>query len=133
MTDKDKEKDALIFVIQKHHAKNLHYDLRLEMDGVLKSWAIPKEPPTVEGIKRLAIQVDDHDLDYADFEGTIPEGSYGAGKVEIWDRGTFEPESVKEKKIVFSLSGEKMKGKFVLVKTNFGKYENDWLFFKKKE
>ncbi|MEL4304364.1 DNA polymerase ligase N-terminal domain-containing protein [Methanococcoides sp. LMO-2] len=133
MTDKDEEKDTLIFVIQKHHAKNLHYDLRLEMDGVLKSWAIPKEPPTVEGIKRLAIQVNDHDIDYADFEGTIPEGSYGAGKVEIWDRGTFEPESVKEKKIVFSLSGEKMKGEFVLVKTNFGKYGNDWLFFKKKE
>ena len=133
MTDKGEEKDNLIFVIQKHHAKNLHYDLRLEMDGVLKSWAIPKEPPTVEGIKRLAIQVDDHDLDYADFEGTIPEGSYGSGKVEIWDRGNFEPESVKEKKIVFTLSGEKMKGKFVLVKTNFGKYENDWLFFKKKE
>lgn len=127
------DKDAFIFVIQKHHARNLHYDLRLEMDGVLKSWAIPKEPPAVEGIKRLAIQVDDHDLDYADFEGTIPEGSYGAGKVEIWDRGTFEPESVKEKKIVFSLSGKKMKGKFVLVKTNFGKYQNDWLFFKKKE
>lgn len=133
MTAKDKEKDDLIFVIQKHYATNLHYDLRLEMDGVLKSWAVPKEPPTVEGIKRLAIQVNDHDLDYADFEGTIPEGSYGSGKVEIWDRGTFEPESVKEKKIVFTLSGEKMKGKFVLVKTNFGKYENDWLFFKKKE
>ncbi|MGM0770342.1 MAG: DNA polymerase ligase N-terminal domain-containing protein [Halobacteriota archaeon] len=133
MTAKDKEKDDLIFVIQKHHATNLHYDLRLEMDGVLKSWAVPKEPPTVEGIKRLAIQVNDHDLDYADFEGTIPEGSYGSGKVEIWDRGTFEPESVKEKKIVFTLSGKKMKGKFVLVKTNFGKYENDWLFFKKKE
>ena len=104
-----------------------------EMDGVLKSWAIPKEPPTVEGIKRLAIQVGDHDLEYADFEGTIPEGSYGAGKVEIWDRGSFEPESVDEKKIVFILSGEKMKGKFVLVKTNFGKDKNGWLFFKKKE
>ncbi|NYT18857.1 MAG: 3'-phosphoesterase [Methanosarcinales archaeon] len=133
MTDKDNEKDSLIFVIQKHHARNLHYDLRLEMDGVLKSWAIPKEPPTVEGIKRLAIQVDDHAIEYADFEGTIPEGSYGAGKVEIWDHGTFEPEVVKEKEIVFSLSGEKMKGKFVLVKTNFGKAKNSWLFFKKKE
>lgn len=133
MTDKDNEKDTLIFVIQKHHAKNLHYDLRLEMDGVLKSWAIPKEPPTVEGVKRLAIQVDDHALEYADFEGTIPEGSYGAGEVEIWDHGSFELEVVKEKEIIFSLSGEKMKGKFVLVKTNFGKAKNSWLFFKKKE
>lgn len=132
MTDKDDDKDALIFVIQKHHARTLHYDLRLEMEGVLKSWAIPKEPPTVEGIKRLAIQTGDHAIEYADFEGTITEG-YGAGKVEIWDRGIFEPESVKEKKIVFSLSGEKMKGKFVLVKMNFGMTTDNWLFFKKKE
>ncbi|UGV41667.1 3'-phosphoesterase [Methanococcoides orientis] len=126
------DKDAFIFVIQKHHARNLHYDLRLEMDGVLKSWAIPKEPPIVEGVKRLAIQTNDHAIEYADFEGTIPEGSYGAGKVEIWDHGRFEPVVVKEKEIVFRLSGEKMKGKFVLLKTNFGKVKNSWLFFKKK-
>ena len=120
-----------IFVIHKHFASHLHWDLRLEMDGVLKSWAVPKEPPAKKGIKRLAIQVEDHSLNYADFEGEIPEGNYGAGKVEIWDNGTYELISKDEKKIEFDLHGKKLKGKYVLVKTNFGKQKGkSWLFFK---
>ncbi len=99
-----------IFVIQKHHARNLHWDLRLDMDGVPKSWAVPKEPPTKPGLKRLAVQVEDHELSYADFEGEIAEGEYGAGKVEIWDKGTYTVIDRKPKKIVFELYGEKLKG-----------------------
>ena len=120
-----------IFVIQKHHARNLHWDFRLEMDGVLKSWAVPKEPPTQIGLKRLAVQVEDHELDYADFEGDIPEGEYGAGKVELWDKGTYELLSRKEKKLVLMLDGEKLKGKYTLVQ--FGKEEKNWLLFRAKE
>ena len=120
-----------IFVIQKHHARNLHWDFRLEMDGVLKSWAVPKEPSTQIGLKRLAVQVEDHELDYADFEGDIPEGEYGAGKVEIWDKGTYELLSRKEKKLVFMLDGEKLKGKYTLVQ--FGKEDKNWLLFRAKD
>ena len=120
-----------IFVIQKHHARNLHWDFRLEMDGVLKSWAVPKEPPTQIGLKRLAVQVEDHELDYADYEGDIPEGEYGAGKVEIWDKGTYELLSRKEKKLVFMLDGKKLKGKYTLLQ--FGKEEKNWLLFRAKE
>ncbi|MDP2673019.1 MAG: DNA polymerase ligase N-terminal domain-containing protein [Nanoarchaeota archaeon] len=118
------------FVIHKHHASHLHWDLRLEMSGVLKSWAVPKEPSAKKGIKRLAIQVEDHDLSYADFHGEIKEG-YGKGIVKIWDAGTYELISKDSKKIEFELKGKKLKGKFVLVKTNFGKQkEKSWLFFK---
>ena len=120
-----------IFVIQEHHARNLHYDLRLEIEGALKSWAVPKEPPEEPGIKRLAIQTEDHPLNYADFEGTIPEGQYGAGKVKIWDKGRFIPEKITEKEILFRLEGKRMKGDYVLVKTGFSK--GSWLFFRKKE
>ncbi len=125
------DKDDPIFVIQEHHARNLHYDLRLEIDGVLKSWAVPKEPPTETGVKRLAIETEDHPISYADFEGSIPEGQYGAGEVRIWDRGKFAPEKITDKEILFRLDGKKMKGEFVLIKTRFGK-GNGWLFFKKK-
>ena len=126
-----KSKSKKIFVIHKHNASHLHWDLRLEMDGVLKSWAVPKEPPTEKGTKRLAILVEDHPLEYAKFHGTIPEGHYGAGTVEIWDSGTYELKEKDKKKIEFTLFGKKMKGNFVLVKTRYGnKPEKSWLFFK---
>lgn len=121
----------LIYVIHEHHAKHLHWDLRLEINGVLKSWAIPKEPPKTKGVKRLAIQVENHPIGYANFEGIIPEGNYGAGKVKIWDKGNYVLESKKKDKIVFELHGKKLKGKYVLVKTKYGaKLEKAWLFFK---
>ena len=126
------DKDNLIFVIQEHHARNLHYDLRLEIDGVLRSWAVPKEPPTEAGVKRLAIATEDHPLSYAHFEGTIPEGQYGAGDIKIWDKGGFAPEKITDNEILFRVAGNKMKGHFVLIKTKFGKGDG-WLFFKKKE
>lgn len=124
-------KNKKIFVIHKHDASHLHWDLRLEMSGVLKSWAVPKKPPTKKGTKRLAIAVEDHPLSYADFEGTIPEGHYGAGTVEIWDSGFYELKDKDKKKIEIIFDGKKLKGKYVLIKTNYGnKPEKSWLFFK---
>jgi len=118
-----------IYVIQKHAATHLHYDLRLEMDGVLKSWAIPKEPPLAIGVRRLAVQVEDHPIEYANFEGTIPEGEYGAGTVEIWDRGTYKLIDRKEDKLIVEINGNRLKGVYVLVRF---KDQKNWLFFKKK-
>lgn len=118
-----------IYVIQKHAATHLHYDLRLEMDGVLKSWAVPKEPPTTPNVRRLAVQVEDHPVEYANFEGTIPEGEYGAGNVEIWDRGTYQLIDRKEDKLIVEINGDKLKGIYVLVRF---KDQKNWLFFKKK-
>ena len=119
-----------IFVIHNHFARNHHFDLRLEMSGVLRSWAVPKSPEALseKGIKRLAIQVEDHPLEYAKFKGVIPEGNYGAGKVEIWDKGKYELKSMDSKKIEFALHGKKMKGNYVLVKTGYVK--NGWLWMK---
>lgn len=120
-----------IFVIHDHKASHHHYDLRLSMNGVLKSWAVPKIPPTKKGIKRLAIQVEDHPLSYAKFEGTIPEGNYGAGTVKIWDNGTYELKEKSAKKIEIIFHGKRLKGEYVLIKTNYGaKPEKSWLFFK---
>jgi DNA ligase D-like protein (predicted 3'-phosphoesterase) len=120
-----------IFVVHEHDATHLHYDLRLELGGVLRSWAIPKEPPEIEGIKRLAIQTEDHPLEYADFEGTIPEGSYGAGTVRIWDKGEFSVETEKESELLIVFKGRKLIGKYALIKTKF-KGKDSWLFFKRK-
>lgn len=116
------------FVVQRHDASRLHWDFRFEMDGVLKSWAVPKEPPTRPGLRRLAVAVEDHDLGYIDFEGVIPEGEYGAGTVEIWDRGTFALESRKPDKLVFELRGKKMRGRYTLV--HFTDKAENWLLFK---
>lgn len=131
--DFKKSYDKPIFVVQRHDARNLHYDFRLEMDGVLKSWAVPKEPPKEAGTRRLAIETEDHPLAYADFEGEIPAGEYGAGKVEIWDRGTFELLKREEREIVVALEGEKLKGEYVLIRTKYGKGEKGWLFFKRAD
>ena len=124
-----------IFVVHKHFATNLHYDFRLEMPKIgqekhiLKSWAVPKGPPEEPGIKRLAMLVDDHELEYANFEGVIPEGHYGAGKVEIWDQGTYELEHLSENDIKFTLKGKKLTGSFALFHPKTFK-ENQWLFIK---
>ncbi|MBF4515513.1 DNA ligase D [Flavobacterium sp. ANB] len=138
------EKD-LIFVVQKHAASHLHYDFRLELDGVLKSWAVPKGPSMDPDVKRLAMMVEDHPYDYKDFEGSIPEGNYGAGNVIVWDNGTYssaDDTSSSAKKTLksdlnkghlsFILKGKKLKGEFSLVKLN-GKQENAWLLIKKKD
>ncbi|MHB8095050.1 MAG: DNA polymerase ligase N-terminal domain-containing protein, partial [Candidatus Aminicenantales bacterium] len=131
------------FVVQKHQASHLHYDLRLEHEGVLKSWAVPKGPSMDPRDKRLAIQVEDHPLAYKDFEGRIPEGQYGAGLVEIWDKGTYalddEPgrekaarsmaESLRKGHIDFTLRGSILKGRFTLVRLK--NKETQWLLFKR--
>lgn len=114
------------FVVQEHHASHLHYDFRLEMDGVLKSWAVPKGLPEVVGVKRLAVAVEDHPVEYIDFEGDIPEGQYGAGTVKIWDKGKFIFKERALKAMKFELLGKKLKGDYALV--NFK--EKNWLIYK---
>src|SRR3984893_4678814 len=113
----------LRFVIQKHAASQLHFDLRLELDGVMKSWAVPKGPSLDPSVKRLAMQVEDHPIDYAKFEGVIPEGEYGGGTVMVWDYGTYEPEdtddvsaAIRKGELKFSLNGKKLKGSWGLVR-----------------
>ena len=120
----------LIYIIQKHQASHLHYDLRLEISGVLVSWAVPKEPPKEKGIKRLAVMTEDHPIGYEKFHGEIPQGEYGGGKVEIWDKGFYDLKIKDEKKIEFFIHGKKLNGLYVLVKTNFGKTGKSWLLFK---
>jgi DNA ligase D-like protein (predicted 3'-phosphoesterase) len=122
-------REGNLYVIQRHLATHLHYDLRLEIDGVLKSWAVPKKPPIQLGVRRLAIQVEDHPIEYADFEGTIPKGEYGAGTVEIWDSGTYNFIDRKEDKLIININGDKLKGNYILVRFKEGK---NWLLFKKK-
>ena len=117
------------FVVQKHHATRLHYDFRLEMEGVLKSWAVPKGPPTEPGIRRLAVQVDDHPVSYIDFEGDIGEGLYGAGKVEIWDSGEYELQQTEPDLLTFILHGHRLQGEYALIHTG----DKNWLLLKRKE
>jgi bifunctional non-homologous end joining protein LigD len=137
--------NQLIFVVQKHAARRLHYDLRLELEGVLKSWAVPKGPSLNPSSKRLAVMVEDHPLDYQDFEGVIHAGNYGAGAIIVWDRGVYQHPAAKDKKsneqllleglrkgdLKFVLAGEKLQGEFALVKT--GQDEKSWLLLKKKD
>lgn len=131
LSELEKSKKGNIFVVHEHDATRLHYDLRLEIRGVLRSWTVPKEPPIQEEIKRLALQVENHPLEYANFEGIIPEGSYGAGTVKIWDKGEFILEEEKDNKLLFELRGKKLIGKYALIKTKYR--ENSWLFFKRNK
>lgn len=123
--------NGAIYVIQKHSASHLHYDLRLEMNKVLKSWAIPKLPPKTKGVKRLAVEVEDHPLGYEKFEGVIPEGNYGAGTVEIWDDGIYKLIEKSKDLIVIDIQGKKLKGEYCLVRTKFQGKEKNWIFFKR--
>jgi bifunctional non-homologous end joining protein LigD len=119
-----------IFVIHEHNATHLHWDLRLEIGGMLKSWALPKQPPRTKGMKRLAIQVEDHLRSYANFQGEIKEG-YGKGTVVIWDQGKFHLIEQTPKKLEFELQGTKLRGRYVLIKTDYPEHpEKSWLFFK---
>jgi bifunctional non-homologous end joining protein LigD len=128
----------LRFVVQEHHATRLHWDFRLEMSGTLKSWAVPKGPTFDPNEKRLAVPVEDHPLDYMDFEGVIPKGNYGAGTVMVWDRGTYESlEGEAQKgydsgKLAVRLAGKKLRGEFHLVRTKMGG-QTQWLMFKKRD
>lgn len=129
---KVKKAKELVFVVQEHHARTLHWDFRLEIDGVLKSWAIPKGLSEKAGEKRLAVQVEDHPLEYASFEGVIPPGQYGAGKVIIWDKGIYKLLRKEPETIELILHGNRLKGPFVLFHP--AKFEpKNWLILKKKE
>ena len=124
------------FVVQLHAARQRHYDFRLEHDGVLLSWAVPKGPSLDPADKRLAVHVEDHPVDYIYFEGSIPEGNYGAGAVIVWDRGRYEPvhdfdEGLSKGKLLFDLYGYKLRGRFTLVKTKRG--QKDWLLIKERD
>jgi|SRR5579875_231963 len=128
------------FVVQEHHARRLHYDFRLEIKGVLKSWAVPKGPSMSPADKRLAIQTEDHPLEYGTFEGTIPKGHYGAGEVAIWDSGTFEAEGalpasaqLERGELKFTLHGKRLKGSFVLVRLRGNRIKNEWLLIKHRD
>jgi bifunctional non-homologous end joining protein LigD len=131
----------LHYVIHKHRARTLHYDFRLEWNGVLLSWAVPKGPSTDPGTRRLAVRVEDHPLDYRKFEGRIPEGEYGAGTVVIWDEGTWRPDdphvdaALRHGELRFMLEGQRLKGAWVLVRTGLGvagRSRQAWLLIKRR-
>ncbi|MHB9005266.1 MAG: DNA polymerase ligase N-terminal domain-containing protein, partial [Coriobacteriia bacterium] len=133
--------EALTFVIQKHHASRMHWDFRMELDGVLLSWAVPKGPSLDPADKRLAMRVEDHPIEYGSFEGVIPKGEYGGGTVMLWDRGTWEPDHgdprqhLAEGHLKFDLYGERLRGRWMLVRTKgYGGSDKDsWLLFKERD
>jgi len=141
-----KKDEGLAFVVQKHYASHLHYDFRLEYEGILKSWAIPKGPTIDPADKHLAVMVEDHPYEYKDFSGIIPEGNYGAGKVEIWDRGTYHALNAEDKNrseseikeglnkghLTIIMEGKKLNGEFALIKLKNTK-GNNWLLIKKDD
>lgn len=136
-----RENHGLLYVIHKHQASHLHYDFRLEWNGALLSWAIPKGPSLDPSVKRLAMQVEDHPLEYGGFEGVIPEGEYGGGTVMIWDRGTWEPEvadveaALQRGELKFTLHGKKLKGSWAMVRTRGygGRGKESWLLIKHRD
>jgi len=135
---KKAKSDKLIFVVQKHNASHLHYDFRLQVDGVLKSWAVPKGISRKTSDKRLAIMTEDHPLEYGKFEGVIPEGEYGAGTVKIWDKGTYESKipiksALRKGTVEINLKGKKLKGPYALIRTKIDNDSKNWLLIKMKQ
>ena len=133
-----RERPGHIFVVQEHAASHLHYDFRLELDGVLLSWAVPKGPSLSPSIRRLAVRTEDHPLDYANFEGVIPEGQYGAGAVLVWDRGTWQPEGdphagLANGRLAFTLHGQKLRGRWHLARTKSEDGGEDWVLVKDRD
>jgi bifunctional non-homologous end joining protein LigD len=129
-----------IFVVQQHDATRLHYDFRLEMDGVLKSWAVPKGIPVTQAEKHLAVETEDHPIEYAKFEGKIPKGEYGAGEVKIWDRGSYKnirqkgmKESYESGQIEVNLKGGILKGNYAVIRTKFNDNPKNWLIIKMRD
>jgi bifunctional non-homologous end joining protein LigD len=129
-----------VFVVQKHEARRLHYDFRLELDGALLSWAVPREPSMSIGVRRLAVRTEDHPREYADFHGDIPEGQYGAGRVHVWDRGTWQPvgdpqEGLARGHLKLDLAGDRLRGRFVLIrmKARGDERQENWLLIRERE
>src|SRR5688572_30189099 len=129
-----------VFVVQKHEARRLHYDFRLELDGTLVSWAVPREPSMSIGVRRLAVRTEDHPREYAEFHGDIPEGQYGAGRVQIWDRGTWRPvgdaqEGLTRGHLKFELAGERLRGRFVMIrmKSRGDERQENWLLIRERD
>ena len=133
-----RRRQKLVFVVQKHAARRLHFDLRLELDGVLKSWAVTRGPSMQTGVRRLAVETEDHPVAYKDWEGVIPQGEYGGGTMIVWDKGTWTPDGdpqqgLKEGRLTFTLDGERLKGAFSLVRMKDEGARHNWLLIKRTD